>query len=164
MYKNVKSGWYELKNSQKFIKPIDEYMQSYKDGHIQYKSSLEENAFRYADNNINVTKFSIEPFHIKYLKPTDRKIHRYYIDMFLEIKNELKFIVEIKSTSQTIPPKKPYKKTAKSMRNYQRALGTYMVNRAKWLAAEEFAEKNDMRFIILTEKNTSDFFSRISTL
>jgi hypothetical protein len=49
MYKNVKQGWYELLNPKKFIKPIDEHMKSFKDGKVNYKSSLELNGIRYCD-------------------------------------------------------------------------------------------------------------------
>ena len=69
MYRNVKQGWYRLLNPEKFIKPIDELMSSYKDGHVNYKSSLELKAIRYCDWNSSVNKWSLEPFAIQYLKP-----------------------------------------------------------------------------------------------
>lgn len=150
MYKSYQ-GWYKLLNPNKFIKPIDEHMQSFKEGHAEYKSGLELKAMKYADYNKHIVKWSLEPFHIKYLKPTDGKVHRYYIDLYLEFSSGDRFLVEIKSKSETIPPRKPNKKTDKAIRNYQIALQTYAVNQAKWKAAEEFAAKNKMRFIILTE-------------
>jgi len=151
MYKNVKQGWYELLNPNKFIKPIDEHMQSFKDGRVNYKSSLELKAIRYADYNKHITKWSLEPFNIKYTKPTDGKVHRYYIDLFLEFSTGEKFLVEIKSKGETIPPKKPSKNTQKAQLNYQKAIQTYYVNQAKWNAAKEFAKLNKMKFIVLTE-------------
>ena len=67
-YKSYK-GWYKIINTQKFIKPLDEYMEStvFKDGNlfIQYKSKLEYIAFRFADLNPKIVKFSVEPFNIK---------------------------------------------------------------------------------------------------
>ena len=152
MFKNVKQGWYKLLNPEKFIEPIDEHMQSFKDGHVNYKSSLEFKAIKYADYNKHITKWSLEPFNIKYIKPTDGKYHRYYIDLFLEFSTGDKFLVEIKPKSQTVQPQKPKKNTQKAQLNYQNALMTYHINQAKWKAAEEFAEYNDMRFIILTEE------------
>ena len=150
MYNNYQ-GWYKLLNPTKFIKPIDEHMKSYKDGEVNYKSRLELKAIKYADFNKFVDKWSLEPFHVKYVKPTDGKIHRYFIDLFLEFKTGDKFLVEIKSKGETKPPRKPSKKTQKALNNYQRALQTYAVNQAKWKAAEQFAAKNKMKFIILTE-------------
>lgn len=151
MYKNAKQGWYELTNPNKFIKPIDEHMQSHKNGKVNYKSGLELKAIRYADFNKHIVAWSLEPFNIKYIKPTDGKKHRYYIDLFLEFNSGDRFIVEVKSKSETIPPKKPKKNTQKSQINYQRALETFAINQAKWQSAKEFAKNNDLRFIILTE-------------
>lgn len=151
MYKNVKQGWYGIKNPSKFRKPMDEYMQSYRDGKVQYKSSLEQKAFRYADINPKIVNWSVEPFHVKYVKPTDNKYHRYFIDMFLEFENGQKFIVEVKSKGETTYPKKPSKNTQKAMLRYKEAVMTYMINESKWKAATEFANKNGCKFIILTE-------------
>lgn len=151
MYNSYK-GWYQLLNPNKFIKPIDEYMQSYKDGHVNFKSRLELKAIKYADFNKHIISWSIEPFNIKYVKPTDGKIHRYFIDLFLEFSSGDKFLVEIKPKSETLPPKKPTKNTQKASMNYQLALQTYAINQAKWKAAEEFAALNKMKFIILTDE------------
>ena len=156
MYGNAKRGWYKVINKHKVMKPVDGHMKSFmvEDGNVflEYKSSLELKSVRYADYNKHVVKFSVEPFHIKYNKPTDGKIHRYFIDMFLEFSTGDKFIVEIKSSSETRRPRRPSKQTEKSIRNYQRACQTFAVNQAKWAAAEEFAKRNSMQFILLTEK------------
>lgn len=148
---NSYQGWYKILNPQKFIRPIDEHMKSYKNGEVNFKSRLELKAIKYADFNKHVVKWSLEPFHVKYIKPTDGKIHRYFIDLFLEFKTGDKFIVEIKSKGETVPPKPPKRKTEKAMINYQRALQTYAVNQAKWKAARQFAESKGMQFVILTE-------------
>ena len=153
MYKNVKQGWYKLISPQKFVKPVDEHMKSYKDGHVNYKSSLEYKAIKYADWNKHIVAWSLEPFAIKYIKPTDGKYHRYYIDLFLEFSSGDKFLVEIKPKSQTKPPRKPSKKTTKAKMNYENALMTYHINLAKWAAAEKYAEANGFKFICLTEEH-----------
>lgn len=143
---HYKQGWYKVVNTSKFIKPLDEYMKSYrrddKGVYIQYKSSLEKIAFRYADMNPKIKYFSIEPFNIKYVKPTDNKVHRYFIDMYIEFVTGDKFLVEIKPYSQTIYP---------ANKNAQDIV-TYMINIAKWKAAKTFSKLNNMNFIILTEK------------
>ena len=154
-YKSHK-GWYQIRHKEKFIKPIDEYMEScvQKDGYIyiQYKSMLERIAFRYADMNPKVKYFSIEPFNIPYVKPLDNKVHRYFIDMYLEFINGSKFIVEIKSKGETIRPIKPKKFTAKSILNYKESIETFVINQAKWKSAQEFAKQKNLKFIILTEE------------
>lgn len=153
MYRNTKKGWYKLLNPEKFIPPADKHMQSFNEseGAVEYKSSLELNAMRYCDFNKHISKWSVEPFAIKYVKPTDGKVHRYYIDLFIEFSSGDKFIVEIKPKSETKPPRKPSKQTQKAMMNYQKAVMTYAVNSAKWNAAKKFAKENNLRFLILTE-------------
>ena len=127
-------------------------MKSYKNGTVNYKSSLELKAMRYADYNKHIVKWSLEPFSIKYVKPMDGKVHRYYIDFFFEFSTGQKFLVEIKSKGETKPPRLPRNNSAKSQSNYQRALMTYSTNTAKWKAAKEFCAQNNTQFIILTEK------------
>lgn len=154
--KKYHQGWYPLSNPQKYIKPADGYMQSTKlyenKIYVQYKSSLEKNAIRYADLNPKIVKWSQEPFCIEYIKPIDHKQHRYFIDMYLEFVNGSKVIIEIKPFNQTIPPKKPTKITGKIMENYKESVITYIINRAKWQAANNFATRKGLKFIILTEK------------
>lgn len=152
MYNN-RTGFYKLFNPEKFVPPLDSFMGSFDEStmSIQYKSNLELKAFKYCDANPHVVKFSVEPFNIKYTKPTDGKQHRYFIDLFIEFVSGDKFLVEIKSKGETIPPRKPSKNTTKAAMNYQKALQTYAVNLAKWTAAKEFAAINKMKFLILTE-------------
>lgn len=148
-------GWYKIVNSNKFIKPIDETMNSTvkkdNDVFVKYKSSLERRAFVYADLNPKVKYFSIEPFAIEYIKPVDNCKHRYYIDMFIEFTQGAKFLVEIKSSSETKLPDKPKHKTPKSMMLYKSQIETFLVNQAKWKSADMFARSRGMKFIVLTE-------------
>ena len=152
---NNRVGWYKLVYPEKFIKQLDEHMQSMKiqeDGiFIEYKSSLELKFIKYCEMNSNVVKFSLEPFAIKYIKPTDGNFHRYYIDFYVEFKNGCKFLVEIKPYSQT---KKPVlrKSNCKAAMRYQNELITYYINQSKWKAAKEFALKRNLRFVVITEK------------
>lgn len=143
-------------NPEKVIKPTDNYMKSYiiEENLIKlnYKSSLECKCLRYCDMNKYIKRYSLEPFSIQYYKPTTQKFHRYFVDLYIEFENSQKFLVEVKSSCETVEPKKPSKKTQKAILNYQKALQTYIINQAKWKAATEFAESNNMRFIILTEK------------
>ena len=158
-YRSAKKGWMKVLNKSKLVMQTNEsksIMNSVRinEGNLEinFKSGLELKAIKYFDMNKFVNKFSLEPFAIKYYKPTSGKFHRYFVDFFVEFENNQKFLVEIKSSGETIEPKKPSKKTQKAILNYQKALQTYIVNQAKWKAATEFAESNNMRFIILTEK------------
>jgi hypothetical protein len=144
-------GWYKLTNPNKFVRPLDETMQSTKitnDGlYIQYKSLLERKMFVYADLNPKVKHFSIEPFPIEYIKPTDNRVHRYYIDVFIEFTNGSKVFVEIKPYCETVIPPK----TSNSDK-YKKRLITYMINQAKWKSAKEFAKNKGCEFVVITEK------------
>lgn len=154
------SGWYKIINKDKFLKPVDKHMDSFKevndDWFINYKSSLELQTFKFIDENEKIKKWSLEPFPIYYIKPTDGKPHRYYFDLYLETENE-KILVEIKPKSEVLPPKLPKKRSKSSMKTYQKALITYKINQSKWQAANEFAKRNNLKFALLTEDQIKNF-------
>lgn len=155
-YKSAKNGWYKVINPEKVIKPADNYMKSFiieeNTIKLNYKSSLELKCLRYCDMNIHVKCYGLEPFCIPYLSAKDGKIHRYFIDFFIEFSNGQKFLVEVKSSGETREPKMPGKKTEKAILNYQKALQTYAVNKSKWASATQFCKEKGLTFIILTEK------------
>lgn len=158
MYKSAKQGWYKLLNQDKLILPTLESQSVMKSFKVQderylinYKSSLELACLRYCDYNKHIVKFSLEPFAIQYLKPTDGKMHRYFVDFYIEFSTGDRFLVEIKSSGETVAPNIPKKKTQKAVFNYNNALQTFAVNAAKWDAAKKFAAQQKMKFIILTE-------------
>jgi hypothetical protein len=168
MRKNKKGshkGWYLLKYPEKFVKPKDNYMKSFRDISdsegiklaVEYKSGLEYKAFKYADCNPSIISWSVEPFGIKYIKPTDGKYHRYYIDLVVKFKNEKTFFIEVKPYSQTFAPRKPsgfskQKATPKGINRYKNECMTYLVNTAKWDAAKNYCKQYGYTFITLTER------------
>lgn len=153
MYKSAKQGLFKLTHPEKFIKVLDETMGSSKNpGYVEYKSSLEYKAIRYADFNPAVKNWSMEPFPIPYIKPTDGKVHRYFVDMFLEFQNGEKFLVEIKSYAETIEPKRPMRMTEKAAHRFLNQMMTYKTNQAKWEQARKFCDQKGLHFAILTEK------------
>lgn len=158
-YKSAKQGWYKVLNPSKFIMQTNEsksVMKSVRMNEgcleVNFKSSLELKCFKYCDINKYIKKWSLEPFCIPYLSPKDGKIHRYFIDFFIEFSNGQKFLVEVKSFNETREPKIPGKKTEKAILNYQKALLTYAVNKSKWSSAKSFCKEKGLTFIILTEK------------
>ena len=147
-------GWYTISNPEKFVPPIDGYMKSFNEStmQVEYKSSLELKSFMYCCNSSAVKKWSVEPYPIHYLKPTDGMQHRYYPDLWIEFKSGKKVLVEVKSSGETQEPKKPKKMNQNAIRRYKRALITWSINQAKWEAAQEFCKENDMEFMLLTER------------
>ena len=154
MYKNVKQGWYKIQNSSKHLIPGDRFMQSFNEAtnSVLYKSGLELKAIRYCDLSPKIKKWSLEPYPIKYRKPTDNRVHRYYVDLYVEYATGARFLIEIKPSTQIVPPRMPKKQTRKSLLTFQRAQVTFGINTAKWDAAAAFAEKFGMTFAFLTEK------------
>jgi len=156
-FKNIKQGWYKLLNPGKFIPPADSHMKSFNENamSVNYKSSLELKSIQYCDSNEFVKHWSLEPYPIYYIKPTDNKRHRYFVDLYIEFANNKKVIVEIKSNSETKPPCAPKKPTLKSKIRHAKALQTYAINQAKWDAAKIFAKQHNMLFTIITENELS---------
>jgi len=116
-----------------------------------YRSGLELKFFRFCDDNPNVLKWGSENVVIPYTSPLDHRVHRYYVDNYIEIKEGTvtkKYLVEIKPSKQTKPPTVKYKKK-RHLIYEQRA---FVINQAKWAAAREYCKKIGGSFIILTEK------------
>ena len=115
------------------------------------RSNWERTFCKYCDLNENVLNWASEEFSIKYISPLDHKIHRYYPDYLIEVKENGKrkrYIIEVKPKKQTNPPKIRSRVT----KSYIYEMKTYTVNRAKWKAAEEFCKDNGMQFKIITEE------------
>ena len=105
----------------------------------------------YCDNSDNILEWGSEEIIIPYLSPWDGKLHRYFPDFYIKVKqssgNIKKFVIEVKPKKQTKPPKPVHKKTKKWLSEVK----TYGINEAKWKSAKEWCEGNDMEFKILTE-------------
>jgi hypothetical protein len=147
-----KRGLYIPENPEKVI--LVENQQN--GGNIEYRSSWERIFMVWCDKTSSVIKWSSEPFAIPYIKPTDYREHRYYIDFYFEALTPgggtKKYLIEIKPKHETQPPKPPKRKTEKSMLNYQKRIDTYQVNQAKWESARKFAKQNNLEFMIITEE------------
>lgn len=120
-------------------------------GSITYRSGLELKFMRWCDKNARVVEWGSENVVIPYISPIDEKIHRYFMDMYVKIREAngvKKYLVEIKPDKQTRAPKSSKKKKESTV-IYEQA--TWAVNQAKWEAAKQFAKKYNMDFIIITE-------------
>ena len=116
-----------------------------------YRSGLELKFFRFCDDNKNVVKWGSENVIVPYYSPLDNKGHRYYVDNYIEIlvgKKLTKYLVEIKHSRETKPPKTKYRNRKHLL--YEQK--TFVTNQAKWKAAREYSKKRGYKFIILTEK------------
>ena len=117
------------------------------------RSTWERKMCKYLDKNVNVLRWASEEVSIPYISPIDKKHHKYYPDFLAEIKQKSgsvqTFLIEIKPDKQTKPPTTKNKRT----KTHNINMKTFVINDAKWKAAEKFCSDNDWKFTVLTEKH-----------
>jgi CRISPR/Cas system CMR-associated protein Cmr5 small subunit len=118
---------------------------------IIMRSSWETRFASWCDKNPSVIKWSSEETIIPYRCPTDDKVHRYFVDFKIQIKNKeglLKtYLIEVKPAKQTQPPVYPGRNTQR----YLTESMTFIKNQAKWKAATDWAKDRGYEFKIITE-------------
>jgi hypothetical protein len=115
------------------------------------RSTWERKFCRWCDLNENILEWGSEEFWIPYRSPIDKRVHRYFPDFYIKVKEsngEIKsYVVEVKPKKQTVPPKQPSRVT----KSYIHEVKTYVVNQAKWEAATEFCKDRLLEFKVITE-------------
>ena len=118
---------------------------------IIMRSSWETKFASWCDHNPSVIKWKSEETVVPYRCPLDNKIHRYFVDFQIQIKDKndviKTYLIEIKPDMQTRPPDTSKKKT----KRYLIETATYIKNQAKWEAAKNWAKDRGYGFMILTE-------------
>ena len=136
-------GWFTPKNRSKYKGDSE---------NVVYRSSWELRVMKWLDENPSVIWWASEELIIKYKSPIDQKIHRYFPDFIVRLKQkngaESTVVIEIKPHKQTV---KPVQKR-KTNRFLQEA-ATYAVNQEKWRAADLFCKEHGWQFKVLTEKD-----------
>ena len=88
--------------------------------HIICRSSWERKFCQWCDMNNSIISWASEEFSIPYVSPKDNRVHKYYPDYLIKVKekNDMikTYVVEVKPYKQTRPPKTPKRKT-KSFQN-----------------------------------------------
>jgi hypothetical protein len=142
MATNYKQGFFKPKNPDKYRgDPTN----------IVYRSGWEKRVMAWLDENKNVLSWSSEEVIIPYISPIDGKVHRYFVDFYVEAidKNaQIKtMLLEVKPAAQA---KEPVKKK-RTTKQYVTEVMTYGINQAKWHAAKRYAEKQGWEFKVITE-------------
>ena len=119
---------------------------------IIFRSLWEKKFMNYCDKNKNVIEWNSEEIAIPYRSPLDNRIHRYFPDFYMKVRESngiiKNYIVEVKPLKQTAPPKKPKRQT----RGYIREAYEYARNQAKWKVAREYCKDRQWEFKVVTEK------------
>jgi hypothetical protein len=106
---------------------------------------------RWADHNPAIVSWGSESIVIPYPNPLTGRVSRYFVDNNITIKAKdgtiKKYLIEIKPSIQTLPPK-----ATRNTKSLMRRQAEYIKNRSKWQAATEYAKKKNYQFVILTEK------------
>jgi len=137
-----KQGVFQPKNPEKFIGKF-----------AIFRSSLERKFFLWADGNPNVLQWSSEQIIVPYKSPIDQRLHRYYVDTYVVLREGdkiKKYLIEIKPYKQTLPPA-PSNRKKKTTVLYETT--QWVINQAKWEAAKKFATAKGAEFIVITEKD-----------
>ena len=120
---------------------------------VFYRSLWERRFMHYCDTTPSILEWNSEEIVIPYVSPIDNKVHRYFPDFYIKVRNVSgkvrREIIEVKPKRQCEPPKKPQRQTKKYLREVQ----TYGVNQAKFKAAEEYCKNRKYNFRILTEEH-----------
>ena len=119
---------------------------------IIYRSLWERKFMVYCDKNDNILEWASEEIAIPYRSPVDNRVHRYFPDFYMKVKERggkiKRYVIEVKPAKQTKPPVKPKRQT----KGYIREAYEYAKNQAKWKMAKEFCADRQWEFKVVTEK------------
>lgn len=123
---------------------------------IQYRSGWELQMMFQLDKDPNILEWSSEELPIAYRSPLDNKLHRYFPDFY--IKKRLpngtieENILEVKPLNESLPPK-----PSKNKKSYEKAVKTYVKNRAKWEAALKYCKNRGYKFFVISKDKNQKF-------
>ena len=132
------------------------YLGDYKN--IIYRSTWECKVMAWLDKRPDVIAWSSEEMCIPYLSPVDGKMHRYFPDFIVKVKQEstgqvVTLMIEVKPDKQSRPPQKKSRIT----KQYIQEVVTWGVNQAKWKAAIEYCKDRKWEFMVMTSTDGNEF-------
>lgn len=134
-----------------WFKPINPNKYKGDANNIVYRSSWERRVMKWLDEHPDVIWWGSEELFIPYRSPIDNKMHRYFPDFIAKMRQKtglvMTYIIEIKPLAQT---KQPVQK--RKTKKYLQEAATYVVNQAKWRAADIFCQEHGWKFMVMTEK------------
>lgn len=137
MAKKFAQGKFKPKNPEKYIGV----------GEIMARSSWEFTMMRFLDEHPSVVYWASESIRIPYVNPFTRKSTIYVPDFFIVYVDrdgkQHSELIEVKPLNQTIQEK------AKSKINRAH----WILNQAKWAAAQEYCKRRRIRFRVVSEND-----------
>ena len=142
----IQQGYFNPSNPSKYVGDPSK---------IIFRSSWELKFLKWCDASPTVMRYSSEPVGIRYYSPLDKRGHTYYVDFYIETRDnnglDQRWLIEVKPNKYVSPPKAPDRMTDKQTANYVYAAKQYIVNQAKFEAAKGFAAERGLKFGIITE-------------
>jgi hypothetical protein len=135
-----RQGYYVPTNPDKYIGKIDK---------IFYRSSWEYRVMLYMDISKSVSKWSSEELIINYVG-VDNKPHRYFPDIYCELSDLRKYVIEIKPKKDTLLYSGDIT-TPKGQKRLAESVVTMETNRLKWEACKSWCAINNITFMVWTE-------------
>jgi len=115
------------------------------------RSSWERKFCHWCDINENIILWGSEEFCIPYLSPVDGRVHRYFPDFIIKVREQTgdikTYVIEVKPKKQT----REANKQSRTTKRYITEVKTYAVNKARWKAADEWCKDRLIEFKIITE-------------
>jgi hypothetical protein len=115
------------------------------------RSNWEKKFCQWCDTNESIILWASEEFSIPYRSPLDNRVHQYYPDFLIKVKEGngsiRDYVIEVKPKRQCSPPKKKSKVT----KGYIYESKEYAKNQAKWEAAQEWCKDRRLIFKVITE-------------
>lgn len=135
------------KNPEKYVGDIN---------NIVMRSSWEVKFAHWCDLNTSIIKWGSETQPIPYMNSVDKKVHRYFPDFFVELRDTegkvQHIIIEIKPAVQTREPRMNNRRKETILNE----MITYRRNMDKWNAAKDFAKKIRVVFYDSYRKGVGD--------
>lgn len=141
--KKYYQGHYKPKNPKKYAGDINE---------IIYRSGWELQLMAKFDQSDSVVLWNSEGLVVPYRSPLDGEMHRYFPDFLIKVRYKdgtfKTWLLEVKPSNQTT-----LRGTNRHTRKFLNEAATFVVNQAKWAAAEAFCKDQGWTFQVVTEKN-----------
>jgi hypothetical protein len=142
---------------QGFFKPNHPEKYLGNSSNIIYRSSWELKFLMFLDSCPQVISYASEELSIPYTDPLTKKTRRYFPDFLVKTCKDEVLIIEIKPASQTrMPALIKEDATKKVKRVYAESLKVFLLNQAKFEAAERYCRNKGWTFKVLTEKELFD--------